>query len=386
MGKNARVIAPSRLDRAVVGLFLANGLTVGAWVGSLPALKARFDLSSLGVAALLLAGGICALVSMQLVGGASERAGARRWSFIGPAVMAVGLAVAALSPALAGVFVGAALYGVGNGMMDVSMNAIGVEVEQAEGSARMGLYHGSWSLGSFAAAGIVVLMAIPGWSTHVWPPVATAIVLALALVALVARTAPETTPHVPEGEARGPLPAATWLLGGMALCFGLLEGSGMDWASLHTAEVAGVSPGLGALGLTALSACMVTIRLLGDVLVHRLGRKRVVLAGACVAAVGYALGMAAPLFGAATLPVVLLAWAVVGLGVGVVAPQIYGIAGHLGGPRMLAVVVGFGYTAFLACPALVGFLADHLTLRWAMAVPVVAAAVLLVLATRMPDR
>lgn len=377
---------PSRLDRAVVGLFLANGLTVGAWVGSLPALKVRFGLSSMGVAALLLTSGICALVSMQLVGRDSERHGARRWSFIGPAVMATGLAWNAFSPWLAGVLVGAGLYGIGNGMMDVSMNAVGVEVEQREGSARMGLYHGSWSLGSFAAAGIVVLMAIPGWSPRVWPPVIAAVALAAVLVAAVAPITPETRPHIEDKGPRGKLPATTWLLGAMALCFGLLEGSGMDWASLHTVEVAHVDVGLGALGLTALSAFMVTIRFLGDVLVRRWGRKRVVLTGASVAATGYVLGMAAPLLGPATLPGVLVAWAVVGLGVGVVAPQIYGVAGHLGGPRMLAVVVGFGYTAFLACPALVGFLADHVTLRWAMVVPVVAAAVLVALATRMPDR
>lgn len=376
----------SRLDLAVVGLFLANGVTVGAWVGSLPALAARFSLDKASVAGFLLCAGVCALVSMQASGRWAEKHGARGGSFLGPALMAVGLLGIGLAPGPWFVPPAAACYGIGNGMMDVSMNAVGVEVEQREGSSRMGLYHGSWSLGSFLAAGIVLAAGVVGVAHLVWPPVVVAVVAMAALVALVARTVPQTRPHVDEVGERGPLPPATWLLGCMALCFALLEGSGFDWASLHVVEVAHVPPATGALGLAALSACMVTIRFLGDLLVRRFGRKPVVVAGTLTALVGYVLTVVAPVCGGVVLPMLLVGWAVVGLGVGVIAPQIYGVAGHLGGPRMLAVVVGFGYASFLACPALVGLLADHVGLRWAMLVPVVAGMILAVLATRMPDR
>ncbi len=45
------------------------------------------------------------------------------------------------------------------------------------------------------------------------------------------------------------------------------------------------------------------------------------------------------------------------------------MAGHLGGGRVLAVVVTFGYAAFLLGPAVVGFLVSWLGIHHAMAVP-----------------
>ena len=79
-----------------------------------------------------------------------------------------------------------------------------------------------------------------------------------------------------------------------------------------------------------------------------------------------------------------MGWCLVGLGVGLIAPQIYGLAGHVGGGRGLALVVSFGYAAFLVGPALIGFVAAHSSLQRAMLVPVVTALGLIVMSTRLP--
>ena len=137
----------------------------------------------------------------------------------------------------------------------------------------------------------------------------------------------------------------------MALAFGLSEGTATDWSALHVTEVAQVDSTTGSLGLVAVSGFMVLIRLLGDRLVARFGRRAVVRFGGICAAVGY--GTVTLVSG---LPLLLVGWALVGLGVGMIAPQVYAVAGHIGGGRVLAVVVTFGYAAFLAGPAVVGFL------------------------------
>ena len=64
--------------------------------------------------------------------------------------------------------------------------------------------------------------------------------------------------------------------------------------------------------------------------------------------------------------------------------RVYAVAGHIGGGRVLAVVVTFGYAAFLAGPAIIGFLVTQFGLHHAMAVPAVLCAGIVGLAATMP--
>ena len=195
---------------------------------------------------------------------------------------------------------------------------------------------------------------------------------ALALVAFVVAlkiTPPTAVVQHSKDGVRTKIPPIAWLLAIMAVAFGLSEGTATDWSALHVTEVAGVDSTTGSLGLVAVSAFMVVIRLLGDRLVARFGRRAVVRFGGVCAAVGY--GTVTLVSG---LPLLLVGWALVGLGVGMIAPQVYAVAGHIGGGRVLAVVVTFGYAAFLAGPAIVGFLVNHLGLHHTMAVPAVLCA------------
>ena len=126
---------------------------------------------------------------------------------------------------------------------------------------------------------------------------------------------------------------------------------------------------------------MVAIRLIGDRLVSRFGRRAVVRFGGACAAVGY---LAVSFV--TGLPLLLVGWALVGFGVGMIAPQVYAVAGHLGGGRVLAVVVTFGYAAFLMGPAVIGFLVDQVGIQQAMIVPALLCVAIVTLARTMPKQ
>ena len=51
------------------------------------------------------------------------------------------------------------LIGLGNGAMDVAMNALGVQVERARRRPIMSFFHAFFSVGNFIGAGAVLLLA-----------------------------------------------------------------------------------------------------------------------------------------------------------------------------------------------------------------------------------
>ncbi|MBV9830721.1 MAG: MFS transporter [Marmoricola sp.] len=365
---------------AVAVLFAANGLIVGVFGGTLPGQQARLDLSRGEISGLLVAAALFAVLSMNLSGSFADRHGARGPSFGGGLVMLAAAVLMGLAPGYPLLLVGAAVFGLGNGAMDVSMNALGVSVEQARRRPVMSRLHACFSIGNFVGALLVVALGrlLAADSAVTWSLWGGSRLLA-ALLLGVRPVAPQSPPRDVAGESGGRIPSVAWLLAAMAVCFGLTEGTGIDWSSLHVTEVGHVSPSAGAGGLACVAGFMVVIRLLGDTVVERLGRALVVRLGALVALCGYLLTAFT-----SDLASILPGWCLVGLGVGLVAPQIYGLAGHVGGGRGLALVVSFGYAAFLIGPALIGFVASESSLQRAMLVPVVTALGLVVMSARMP--
>lgn len=370
---------------AVVAMFAVNGTILGGWAATLPSLREKLSILDSQVAVLLFVAGAFGILSMQVGGRLADRLGARTIAFAALPFLALAAATVALTPTFGLALVGAAFLGFGNGAMDVAMNAYGVQVESARGKPIMSRLHAFWSLGNFAGAGTVLLVALGtgiSGGAIVLPVMGSLAVAAALVLAVLLRITPPAAPveHTVDG-VRTKVPAAAYVLGLMALAFGLAEGTAVDWSAIHVTDVARVDTTTGSIGLVAVSGSMVVIRLLGDHLVARFGRRAIVRVGSVCAAIGY---LAATLVD--SLPLLIVAWGLVGLGVGMIAPQVYAAAGHMGGGRVLAVVVTFGYGAFLTGPALIGFLVRHLGIQHTMAVPATLCLALLVLAAAMPRK
>ncbi len=368
---------------AVTTMFAVNGLLIGGNAGALPSLREKLAISDSTIALLLFCTGLAGIASMQVGGRVADAIGARAVVLTALPVLVAAATTIALAPSFPVALVGMILLGLGNGAMDVGMNAVGVQVEAARRRPIMSSFHAYFSLGGFVGAGAILIMAkglkITGGR------IVTPLMISIAVVALVTwlvlvKITPRTSTvaHRVDG-VRTKIPRAAWILGAMALAFGLSEGTAVDWSSIHVTDVAHVDPTTGALGLIAVSGFMVVIRLLGDRLVGRYGRRAVVRFGGICAALGYAMVTLV-----SDLPLLVVGWSLVGFGVGMIAPQVYAVAGHLGGGRVLAVVVTFGYAAFLMGPAVVGFLVRHLGIHHAMAVPALLCAGIIALAATMP--
>ena len=371
---------------SIAALFAVNGLQIGGIGGTLPAMRDRLDIDARGLSLLLLCFAASAVVSMQIGGRLSDSLGARRIALASAPTLIAGIALLAFASSLPWAIAAMLVAGIGNGGMDVSMNALGVQVEAARPRPIMSFFHACWSIGSLAGAGAVVLVSHlldrTGGSV-VMPSLLTLSVLGAIAYAGIVRIVPvaRTIEHVDEGGVRRKLPALAWVLGAMGFCFGIAEGTAVDWSSVHVTDVARIDPSTGALGLVAVSGFMVIIRLLGDRAVSRFGRRAVVRFGGLTALGGYLVTLFTQ-----PLPLLLVGWSLVGLGMGMVAPQVYAVAGHIGGGRMLAVVVTFGYAAFLIGPVIIGGLVSWVGVQDAMVLPMILAAALVAISAGLPHR
>jgi MFS family permease len=282
-------------------LFAYNGAVVGAYAAALPVFQTRFALAPLQLSGLLVTVGAAAIVAMQLSGRLGDRFGARRIALVIVPVLIVGILGIGQASTVPALFGFGALIGLGNGGIDVAMNAIGVQVERHRDRPIMSLLHGMWSVGNLIGAALLLLMVTTlGVSDVAGVQLATSTVAVIGVGVLIAawRIVPETEPVIHTDHATGArtaIPASAWIMGLMAIAFGLGEGTGMDWSGVHLKSVAGVDAATASLGVTMIAAFMVVIRLLGDFLVMRFGRRWVTRFGGIASAVGYlVVGLATP--------------------------------------------------------------------------------------------
>lgn len=186
----------------------------------------------------------------------------------------------------------------------------------------------------------------------------------------------------------------TWTLGAVA------GGAAVSWtphagvdvraltaAGVHATRVLGASAATGSLVCTAFFAAMTLARSAGDALRARLGAAAALTAGGCVASCGYLLVLVSGMLpGAVSAKVAcaLTGWVLAGTGMALVWPVVLSTLGTAGrSAAFLSTVTTISYSGGLAGPALIGILAQALSLPVALTVPAALAVVVALAAPRL---
>jgi predicted MFS family arabinose efflux permease len=355
--------------QAIGALFFINGFAFASWVSRIPAVQAALGLTPATLGAALAGLGAGSFVAMPLSGWLIARLGSRPVASGATLACCVAIVLPALGVNAPTLAIALALLGAVMGAMDVAMNAQGVELEHHLDRPIMATFHALFSLGGMAGAAVGGVIAARGV-----PVLAHFAAVALLVLTLAAVTLPWLL-RVPTAarEASGRLRLSPALVGLslLAAIFMIGEGAMADWTPVYLASVLGTGPGTAAAGYAVFSAAMTIGRLAGDKLTLRIGRVRLVRAGAALAA----LSLAAALL-VARVPVALAGFFAVGLGFSAIIPLVFSAAGRLdarsAGPGLAAVTTA-GYLGFLAGPPVLGFVADRVTLPFALGLVVLLA-------------
>jgi MFS family permease len=343
-----------------------QGLLFASWTAHIPEVKAHLGLSDSALGLILLSLPIGSVCAMLVVGRLLPVLGSRRMVQVG----ALGYCVTgplvglASSPAL----LASALFAWGafQGWLDVSMNTQAASVQQVQARHLMPTFHGSWSIGAFAGAGI----GAGAVALHVGLT-AQMLVLALPVLVPISVLSSSMISDAPPAQHGSTVrlrrfSRATMVLGAVVFATMLCEGASADWSAVYLRGPAHVERGLGGLGYAAFAVMMATVRLSGTRLLDRFPQRRLLPLLAALATAAMTLALAT-----GTAATALVGFAALGAGTALVVPALFSAAARLPGLGQgagIAAVATLGWAGFVCGPPLIGGLAGIGGLRAALAV------------------
>ncbi|NUP42161.1 MAG: MFS transporter [Streptomyces sp.] len=377
-----------RLRIALTLFFAVDGFLFAGWVVRIPAIKAQVGASAsqLGLALLGVSAG--AVATMMLTGRLCRRFGSDRVTVGTAAMLSLSIALPPLTHSALELGLVLLVFGIAYGGLNVAMNSVAVDLVAALRRPVMSSFHAAYSCGGLIGSSLGGLLA-PHLSPTVHLSLLTPVGLLTVLLAgrVLLGTPLQAPPEQIEPEQIEPEQSAApgttvrrtgllvALFGLIAACSTYGEGALAEWGPLHVQQDLHRGPGIAAAGYAAVTLAMTLGRLSGTALLVRLGQTRVLVLGALTAAGGMLLAALAPL-----LPLVVLGFALTGLGLSNTFPTTIARAGALTGPGGVAAASTFGYGGLLLGPPTIGFLTDAVGLPTALTTVSVLGAVAAVIA------
>lgn len=348
---------------APVWVFASINILMGTWVLYIPAVKEKMGLDDgeLGIALFCYALGI--LIIIPFIPKITRRFGAGRYTIVGIVLFSIAFLFPLLASSYVWLCISLFVVGVFSGSTDISMNALVSEIEKQDKVNFMSAAHGFFSLGGAIGAGIgsFLLLGRIAPVTHI-SLVALFLIVSNLLLAKNYFLVEETQEEASENTAYKlskymPLIALAFIAFGIMASEGAIE----NWSKLYLLDVIHVeSDRLAGFGFVLFSITMTIGRFLGDGISQQLGSKKIIIGGCLIAVLAY-LGVLS-----GYLYLVLAGFGLLGLGLSVIIPELFRMAGktkEMSPSAGIAFVSGIGFFGFLLGPVVLGLISDFAGLK-----------------------
>jgi MFS family permease len=323
------------------------------------------------------------LVVMPFSGRLVTRFGSRRTAMFGLLIYAFCLTNLGLASEPWHLAVGLFSFGLFGNVSNIAVNTQGIYTETLLNKNVMSAFHGTWSLAGFTGAvvglGMVALHMPPYYHFLV-------ILVFVILIILSSRKylikAKEKVKPVKKSFFAKPDKALV-LLGIVGFCCKASEGVMFDWSAIYFRDIVGAKGAFAVFGYASFMITMSLGRFIGDTLIAKLGRKRVLQYSGILISIGLFLSVLWPYLIASTLGFML-----VGLGVATIVPTVYSLAGRstaTSAAEALTTVSSVSFLGFLLAPPVIGYIAEIADLRYSFAFIGIFGFLIAYLVTRMKN-
>jgi len=347
---------------AVGFLFSASSLLFGTWVAAIPGIKSRLGFSDASLGLSLLLSPLGALTGVALSTKLFGKIPVGKWMILGYVSLCAVMILQINSVNRLMFWICLYCFGMNGFLNGVSVNTTVGFLEQKYKRRMMSTCHGMYSLGGGISAALAsiffALQLSPRWQV---------VMVAVCICTVIYFNRGYLLAHkrIIHSGSGLKFPSLS-ILSISFICMALFmaEGCVADWSAIYLREFLHGTKEIMGLGYAGFSAAMTIGRLNGDDILTKFGNKRVVIAGALLAATGFTVVVFAPI-----VPVAIAGYILIGFGCCCIVPVLFSTSGKIPGVSPVegfAMVTTGGLVGFLTGPSLIGLISQKLNLSTAL--------------------
>lgn len=366
--REAKASYLNRIRFAVGMFYFGMGLSFATWASRIPDIKTALNLTEGDLGSILFALPMGQLVIMPFSGKMVTKFGSHRILIFSLIMYVLCLANLGLATSALQLSLGLFLFGLFGNLANIAVNTQGVYTEVLFKKTIMSSFHGMWSFAGFSGAlvglGMLALKLSPFDHFLI---VGGVVLLMVALnFKFLVKAKEKIKAKTSEKKKLFVKPDRTLIwLGVIGFCSMASEGVMFDWSGVYFKDIVKAPGPLVILGYTSFMIMMASGRFLGDGMINKFGRERVMQISGVMISVG--------LFTAVFLPYIIpctIAFMMVGLGVATIVPTVYSLAGKnpsVPPGEALTIVSSVSFLGFLMGPPVIGHIAETFGLQFSFA-------------------
>ncbi len=363
---------------AVIVYFFLSGFGYATWASRIPGIQQQLHINEAQLGTALLAAPIGILITVPFTSNLLNRYSSKSIMIFGAIFYNVMLALLAFTTQLWQLWIVLFAFGSSRNLLNLSMNAQGVEVQRLYKNSIITSFHAVWSLAGFAGAAVGYLFVLSNLSLSIHL-VSVSIVLLILSVAFYPN-AYYVRQHVPQRKKLFVWPDKYLLVFAMiAFASMACENVMYDWSGIYFRKAVLAPKETATAAFVLYMICMTTGRFFGDKIVPKLGVVNILrYSGICICT-GLLMASLFPYVIPASIGFILT-----GFGVSCIIPLVFGLAGKsnsMSSGTAIASVSTISYFGFLAVPPGVGFIAQAIGLRWSFGIISIFGLIIVLLVT-----
>jgi MFS family permease len=368
---------------ATLVYFFLSGFGYSTWASRIPAIQQQLHMNEAQLGAALLAAPIGVLVTVPFTSNLLNKYSSKSIMIFGAIFYNMMLALLAFVVQPWQLWAVLFAFGSSRNLLNLSMNAQGVEVQRLYENSIITSFHAVWSMAGFAGAAVGYLFVLSGFSLAVHL-VSVSIALLILSFAFYPNTY-YTRQHVPQRKKLFVWPDKYLLVFAMiAFASMACENVMYDWSAIYFRKAVVTTKETATAAFVLYMVCMTTGRFFGDKIVPKYGIITILRYSGIFIFSGLLIAGLFPYVIPAAIGFILT-----GFGVSCIIPLVFSLAGKsttMSSGTAIASVSTISYFGFLAIPPGVGFVAQSIGLRWSFCIMAAFGAAIIFLVSKIKQQ